>query len=93
MHRLAVLAGGPLPLADDRTTTAFVLLVLLAGSVAAGLFVGSPLRRRNRRPRAKMPGNAWSTGQPERDERPAAGSGGSPWSTDRHDRNRLQRDR
>ena len=64
-------------------TSLFVTIVLLAGLVAAGLFLASPLsarlRRARRRPKSAPP---WSTSAPNR--RPHGGdetSAAEPWST------------
>jgi hypothetical protein len=78
----------------------FILLVVIAGSVAAGILVASPLRRRRngRRLPASRSG-PWSTGAADDVDRPAeagpasTATAATPWSTAKDGDDPLQRSR
>jgi hypothetical protein len=97
---LSILAAQPVDVVSDFGASMFILLVVIAGSVAAGIFLAGPLRRRrdSRRWPAGQAG-PWSTDAADNVDRPAEADPSSPataatpWSTATDDDDRLQRTR
>jgi len=91
---------------SESGVAVFILLVLIAGSISAGLFFATPLVRRARRGRSRpvrdepSGGQPWSTTAPapsppgEGNRSAGGGALGEPWSTGPADEAPpLQRDR
>jgi hypothetical protein len=94
-----LLAAQPIETASDLGTSMFLMLIVIAGSIAAVIFFAIPLRRRRARGSPPLGNDGpWSTG-------PADGAGSSqvtaqpsakiskPWSTDKPTDDPLQRSR